>query len=46
MPVPLLVVVIHDTLLEALQLQPARAVTVTLALAPAEIAEAPVGEIV
>jgi hypothetical protein len=45
LPLPLLLVVIHAALLEALQLQPARAVTVTLALPPAETADALVGEI-
>jgi len=38
--VPLLVVVIHDTLLDALQLQPATAVTPTLPLPAAEVNDA------
>ena len=44
MPLPLLLVVIHATALDALQLQPARAVTVTLALPPAEVADAVLAE--
>ena len=45
MPAPLLALVIQDTLLEAVQLQPAPAVTPTLPLPPLEVNEALVVEI-
>jgi len=44
-PLPLLAVVIQDTLLEALHAQPAPAVTVMLPLPPAEVKDAVGGEI-
>ena len=45
LPLPLLVVVIQDTLLDALQPQPASAVTFTLLLPPTDVNEALGGEI-
>ena len=44
-PVPLLEVVIQETLLEAVQVQPVPAVTPTLPLPPAEVVDALAGEI-
>ena len=44
LPVPLLAVVIQETLLEAVQLQPAPAVTPTLPLPPLDVADALVAE--
>jgi hypothetical protein len=47
-PLPLApdVIVIHETLLDAVQLQPAPAVTVTFAVPPLDVVDCDVGEIV